>query len=71
MKSKQTVDATREKEVACEVSRLTTELELSHANQQRMEVEMRVSRLNANELRKESRMKDKELLDLTSTVAEE
>ncbi|KAB1210053.1 hypothetical protein CJ030_MR6G004337 [Morella rubra] len=71
-KSQKTASAlNRENELSLNVSHLIAKLEQSLVDRLRMEAKLRISRLEADKLRRESQMKDKELTELTSTVAVE
>lgn len=61
----------REKELSLDVSQLSNELEQQRADRLRMEAKLKASRLEANQLRKDGLMKDKELTELISTRYEE
>lgn len=71
-KSQKTTSAlNHENELSLNVSRLIAKLEQSLVDWLRMEAKLRINRLEADKLIRESQIKDKELNELTSTMAME
>lgn len=68
MKLQRTAGAAREKGMLLDLSHLMIELEQLCIDRLRMEADLKFSCLEADKLRREGLMKDKELIELTSAL---